>query len=168
MPSWEVAGHNFYDIMVVSWNVGYLTSFVLSFRPCPQFWYNRKNETEHVCSRPPINSTPKLYPRDVLTDVHEEMGTRIDVAALFIIVKNWKQYNFIIHKMWKLVWYLTRYTRAHLDVRRYPKELLFMVNIHVCYWCHHQALSPVYVEWNHTPCPLVPGPSLSSPSALRS
>lgn len=74
------------------------------------------------------------------------MGTRIDVAALFIIVKTWKQYNFIIPEMWKLVWYLTRYTHIHLGVCRYPEVLLFMVNIHVCSWCHHQALSPVCLE----------------------
>lgn len=98
-----------------------------------------------MCSRPPINSTPKLYPREVLTDVHEEMGTRIYVAALLIIVKSWKQYNSIIHKMWNLVWYLTRYTQVHLDMRRYPKALLF-VNVQVCHWCHQQALSPVSLE----------------------
>lgn len=49
------------------------------------------------------------------------MGTRIDVAALFIIVKNWKQYNFIIHKMWKLVWYLAKYTLRYAQV---PKGAL--------------------------------------------
>lgn len=31
MPSWEVAGHNFCDVTVVIWNVGYLTSFVFSY-----------------------------------------------------------------------------------------------------------------------------------------
>lgn len=70
------------------------------------------------------------------------MGTRIDVAALFIIVKNWKQYNFIIHKMWKLVWYLAKYTLRYAQVPKF----MFMVNIHVCYWCHHQALFPIYLE----------------------
>ena len=35
-----------------------------------------------------------MYPREVLTDVHEETATRIFLAVLFIIVKNWKQSKF--------------------------------------------------------------------------
>lgn len=76
-----------------------------------------------------------MYPREVLTDVHEEMGTRALPAVLFIIVKIGDNIHFIINKMWKLVWYPARCAQAHLDTLRYRKVLLFMMNIHVCCWC---------------------------------
>lgn len=52
----------------------------------------------------------RMYLREVLTDVHEEMAARIflAVAVLFIVVKTGNNINVIINKMWKLVRYSAR------------------------------------------------------------
>lgn len=36
----------------------------------------------------------RLYPREVLTDVHEEMATKMFLAVLFITMKSWKRSKF--------------------------------------------------------------------------
>lgn len=70
-----------------------------------------------------------MDPREVLTDVREEVAARILVAVLFVIVKNWKQSKFY-NRMWKLVWYLTRCSQV-------PKGAIVYDEYHV--YCWHQS-----------------------------
>ena len=74
---------------IVTWPLGMAARTVL-WPFCPILLYQGHNCKKSWRLRP-SNSTPRLYPREMRSDLHVKAYTHVFTAVLFIIARKWKQ-----------------------------------------------------------------------------